>query len=364
MLKCELDTPSLVLDIDIFEENLVKMREFAASYGKKLRPHAKTHKCPEIAKRQLQCGNCAGVCAAKLSEAERLAEADIQDILITSPVTAPWKADRVIALNERIANLQLTVDNAEQVKMLAAKAVNKKLHVLIDIDPEMGRTGVAFDEVVPFGRFIAQFPQLVLDGAQCYAGHLQHINSLSERMAESTRLMQKGAAAFAELQKEIPTCCIFTGTGTGTSAADVLIPEVTDIQVGSYCMMDAEYLGIEHGSINYRPALHLISSVISANHAGNATIDAGTKAIYVTPGAPPQVIENERVRTDISYSWDYGDEHGHLMFSPEIEMKAGDRVELIVSHCDPTVNLFDELWIVKGENVIDKWDITLRGCCK
>jgi D-serine deaminase-like pyridoxal phosphate-dependent protein len=108
----------------------------------------------------------------------------------------------------------------------------------------------------------------------------------------------------------------------------------------------------------------MLSSVISANHSGNATIDAGTKAIYVTPGAPPQVIEKEKIRKDMVYSWDYGDEHGHLMFAPEISMRAGDRVELIVSHCDPTVNLFDELYIVKGEEVIDKWEITLRGCCK
>ena len=76
------------------------------------------------------------------------------------------------------------------------------------------------------------------------------------------------------------------------------------------------------------------------------------------------MIENGKIRTDIAYSWDYGDEHGHLMFAPEISMQPGDRVELVVSHCDPTVNLFDELWIVKGEKVIDRWDITLRGCCR
>ena len=364
MLKNELDTPSLVLDIDIFEENLKKMRDFGASYGKKLRPHAKTHKCPEIAKRQIAAGNCAGICAAKLSEAEKLADAGIEDILITSPVTAPWKILRLADLNRRISNLQVTVDNFEQIKMLAENAGERKIHVLIDVDPEMGRTGVAFDEVLHFGRFMAQFPQLVLNGVQCYAGHLQHINSLAERTEQSTRLMRRGAAVFTELKRDIPTCQIFTGTGTGTSYADVLVDEVTDIQVGSYCMMDTEYLNVEHGSVSYRPALRMISSVISANHAGNATIDAGTKAIYVTPAAPPQVIENERLRNDIKYTWDFGDEHGHLMFAPDIEMKAGDRVEFVVSHCDPTVNLFDELWIVQGENVIDRWDISLRGCCK
>ena len=365
MLKQELDTPALILDLDIFEANLVKMRDFAASFGKQLRPHAKTHKCPEIARRQLTMGNCAGICAAKLSEAEVLADAGIQDILITSPVTAPWKIARIGALNKQISGLKLTVDHPEQVRLLANQAaVECPLHVLIDVDPEMGRTGVAFDEALEFGRFIAKFPRLVLDGVQCYAGHLQHIKSAEERARESTRLMKLGAAAFTALKNEFPTCTIYTGTGTGTSAADLLIPELTDIQVGSYCMMDAEYLAVEHTGPAYAPALRLISSVISCRIPGSATIDAGTKAVYVTPGAPAQVISGNRIDPDFSYDWNFGDEHGHLTFPENIKLFPGQRFELIVSHCDPTVNLFDELWIVRGNEVVDRWDITLRGCCR
>ena len=147
--------------------------------------------------------------------------------------------------------------------------------------------------------------------------------------------------------------------------SDILNTELTDVQVGSYCMMDSEYLGVEHGGPRFLPALRIISSVISANHNGSATIDAGTKAIYVTPNAPPRVIDQDGSGiSDISYSWDFGDEHGHLMFSAARRMSAGERVELIVSHCDPTVNLFNELWIVRGDDVIDRWDISLRGCCR
>ena len=119
MLKSELDTPSLILDLDLFEKNLIAMRDFAQAAGKKLRPHAKTHKCPEIAKRQLEAGNCQGVCAAKLSEAEGLAEAGIQDILITSPIAAPWKIKRIKELNSKISGLQIVVDHPEQVRLLA-----------------------------------------------------------------------------------------------------------------------------------------------------------------------------------------------------------------------------------------------------
>ena len=365
MLKSSLDTPSLIIDIDLFEKNLIAMRDFAASYGKKLRPHAKTHKCPEIARRQLACGNCAGICAAKLSEAEALAAAGIENILITSPISAPWKMERIAKLNAAIPGLQITVDHPEQIRQLANLAtIAKPIHVLIDVDPEMGRTGVAYAEAPAFADFIANYPQLVLDGVQCYAGHLQHITSAAERAAESTRLMKKGAEVFNTVRKKYPTCQIFTGTGTGTSAADLMIEEVTDIQVGSYCMMDSEYLAVEHTGPAFAPALRMISSVISCNHPGHATLDAGTKAIYVTPGAPPQVINGNTIDTCFAYEWNFGDEHGHLIFDPAKKLVPGERIELIVSHCDPTVNLFDELAVIKGEEVIDTWKITLRGCCR
>ena len=365
MLKSQLDTPSLILDLDRFEQNLNVMRDFAARAGKQLRPHAKTHKCPEIARRQLEVGNCAGICAAKLSEAEALADAGIQDVLITSPVTAPWKIARIGWLNWKIGGLKLTVDDPGQLELLAGKGTPERpVHVLIDVDPEMGRTGVAFSDALEFSRLIRRYPTLVLDGIQCYAGHLQHIPSYAGRAAESVRLMRAGAEVFKAVRAENPACCIFTGTGTGTSPADLQIPELTDIQVGSYCLMDSEYLAIEPGGPRFLPALKMISSVISCHHPGEATIDAGTKALYVTPGAPPKVLENGEVCADFSYSWDFGDEHGHLHFPAERKLHPGDRLELIVSHCDPTVNLFDKIWAVRGDQVEGCWRITLRGCCR
>ena len=365
MQKCELDTPALFLDLEIFERNLILMRDTAKAAGKKLRPHAKTHKCPEIAKRQLECGNCTGICAAKLSEAEKLSEAGIQNILITSPISAPWKIARTGKLNREISGLQLTVDTPEQIRLLAAQAsCEHPLHLLIDVDPEMGRTGVSSNEALELAKFIQKFPNLIIDGVQCYAGHLQHIRDFNERITESTRLMKLGAASFNEIKKIAPQCHIFTGTGTGTMQADIKIPEVTDIQVGSYCMMDAEYLAVDHGKINFPPALRILASVINCRIPGQATIDAGTKAIYVTPGAPPKVMKNGAVDPDFTYDWSFGDEHGRLTFPENITLFPAQRLELIVSHCDPTVNLFDELWIVKGDEVIDRWEISLRGCCR
>ena len=361
----ELDTPALILRKEIFEKNLVLMRDMALAKGKKLRPHAKTHKCPEIAKRQLQAGNCAGVCAAKLGEAEKLVEAGINDVLITSPIALQAKCSRLAKLNAMARDLMVVIDSKETAVLAeaAASASGRKLKVLVDIDPEMGRTGVPFEEAPAFAEYLESLLHLDLQGAQCYAGHLQHIDNAERRYGESTRLMRKGAAAFCAMRSRCRNCHVFTGSGTGTSAGDLDIPELTDIQVGSYCVMDAEYMGACKDSVPFRPALRMLSSVISANHPGMATIDAGTKAIYVTPGAPPMRIQGDAIMPDWKYDWSFGDEHGRLLFPKELSLRPGELVELVVSHCDPTINLADRLHVVEGDEVTAVWNVTLRGCC-
>ncbi len=342
------------------------MRDVALAHGKKLRPHAKTHKCPEIAKRQLAAGNCAGICAAKLSEAIGLADAGIEEILITSPVVLPAKRAALAMLNARISSLAVVVDSTEAVKLAEAAAVEscRKLNVLVDVDPEMGRTGVPFADAPAFADIVASHGHLELTGVQCYAGHLQHVSSAAERYGESRRLMTAGAKVFREISSRHPSCKVFTGTGTGTSAADLDVPEVTDIQVGSYCLMDAEYMRACGDAVPFKPALRILSSVVSANHSGMATIDAGTKAIYVTPAAPPLRINGLEIMSDWKYDWSFGDEHGRLTFPREQSIRPGEMVELVVSHCDPTINLADRIYLVDNEEIIDVWPISLRGCAQ
>ncbi|MBQ9502897.1 MAG: DSD1 family PLP-dependent enzyme [Lentisphaeria bacterium] len=366
MLKNELDTPSLILDLDLFEQNHRKVRSLAEAAGKKLRPHAKTHKCPDIAKLQSASGGCVGVCAAKLSEAEKLADAGISDILITSPVAAPWKIARLPELDRRSPGLMITADHPDQVRALARTAAGsgRRLRILVDVDPEMGRTGVAFSEAPEFAGLIASYPSLELVGMQCYAGHLQHIPSWDERRKTDLRLMEKAAAVFRRIRSAIPSCRIFTGTGTGTLPADLNIPELTDVQVGSYGFMDSEYLAVEHGCGAFLPALRIVTSVISANHRNFATVDAGTKAVYVTPGAPPRVIRGNGFLPGWEYDWSFGDEHGRVVHPEGEVLRPGDRLEMCVSHCDPTINLFDVIYGCRGDEVERCFPVTLRGCCR
>ncbi len=368
--KFELDTPALMLDIDQFNRNLEVMRDRAARAGKKLRPHAKTHKCPEIARRQIAAGNCAGICAAKVSEAAGLADAGIADILITSPVTTPEKIARLMKLHAALPGLMQTIDNHENAAALskAALRTGKPLPVLVDLDPEMGRTGIRFADAPEFGRRIAELPGLKLMGIQCYCGHLQHIADFQERKSRSQSYMNAAARIVREFRAAGLNCEIFTGTGTGTSDADLAVPELTDIQVGSYCMMDAEYAAVTGPDGRpldclYPPALTMLASVVSANHNGYVTLDAGTKALYLTPAAPPRVIRDGKVLPGWTYDW-FGDEHGRLSFPGGEKPRPGSKLELVVSHCDPTVNLFDEIFILRNGEVIDVWKIALRGCCR
>ena len=362
MKRDQLPTPALVLDLERFNKALSRMAELAAKAGKKLRPHAKTHKSSAIAARQLKAGNCACICAAKLGEAEVLLKKGIENVLLTSPVAAPCRIRRLAELKLAHPGLWITADNVENLRALNSCGI--KFDVIADVNPRMGRTGVEFKDAPAFVKEILALPNLKFRGIQCYAGNLQHVASAAERGAATVAVMKEAAALVRDLRRDGIPCEVLTGTGTGTAAFDVEIPELTDIQVGSYCMMDSEYLAVEHGGPRYAAALKMISSVISANHPGNATIDAGTKAIYVTPGAPAQVVKNNLPCPGFSYDWDFGDEHGHLRFPENVSLFPGERVELIVSHCDPTVNLFDELFIVQKEKVVDTWKISLRGCCR
>ncbi|OGV51059.1 MAG: hypothetical protein A2017_12795 [Lentisphaerae bacterium GWF2_44_16] len=366
--KWELDTPCLVIDIDKLDENIKKMQDFASASGKKLRPHAKTHKCTTLAKRQLAAGSI-GICAAKLSEAEKLLAAGIKNVLITSPVVSREKIRRLMKCLENAPELILAIDNIDNAVCLSAEAKSKhlRLNVVADINPEMGRTGVSFKDAFEFGKFINSLPGLKFRGIQCYAGQLQHIASYDIRQSASLECLKKAAGIFRQMKDAGLAPEIFTGTGTGTYDIDSQIPEVTELQVGSYTVMDSEYMNI--GSVSrpdrfdtFKPALSILSGVVSVNQPHSFTIDAGLKAIYFNREAPPKIICPRDKSWE--YTW-FGDEHGKITVEATEEKPGlGTVIELTASHCDPTINLHDFFYVTQNDIVIDRWPIDLRGCCQ
>ena len=365
--KWSLDTPCLVIDRDKLEKNVETMQAHALRFGKQLRPHAKTHKCSRIAAMQMEAGSV-GICVAKVSEAEVLVRHGLRGVLITSPVVTDYKIERLMVCRLIDPQLMVVVDHPSNAEKLneAASRHGMKLQVLVDLDPGMGRTGVPFSEGVKMGEFLSHLPFLELRGIQCYAGHVQHISSFEERSRQSLMWMNQAAEVVRQFREKGLPCEIFTGAGTGTCEIDCMIPELTDLQVGSYTVMDADYLGIGSSGNPSRfdrfpPALTLLTTVISTNHPGFVTVDAGLKALY-KDGKTPYVLNQPQ--PGLLYEW-RGDEHGKITLpersaSPEL----GTVFELVVSHCDPTVNLFDFFYVTQGEKVVDIWPIDMRGRCQ
>ena len=363
--KTDLDTPCLVIDINDLTYNLKTMQQHALKNNIHVRPHCKTHKCSRLAKLQIEYG-AIGISAAKVSEAEILVNQGLSSILITSPVVTPQKIARLIACIKKSPDLLLVVDNIENIIDLnqAGQAIQQRMNILIDVDPGLGRTGISPKYALDLGFIIHKLEWLNLVGIQCYAGNLQHIHAFDERRQASLDVMEY-ASELVKLFKhnELP-CSILTGTGTGTYDIDIEAAEITEIQPGSYTVMDVEYAEIESKNTNptfttFKQSMTLLTTVISSNHPDHVTVDAGTKAIYFDPTHKPKIISHP----GLQYDWGgFGDEHGKITAINHAPLpKNKDVLELIVPHCDPTINLFDQFFITDQGVVIDVWDIDLRG---
>lgn len=359
----KLQTPALVIDLDAFERNLVRMADYARMRGIALRPHAKTHKSAEIARRQIAAG-ALGVCVAKLGEAEALADAGIDALLITSPVVTDAGVERLMALNARVHDLMATCDNAAVAARLAAAAhaKRKNLKVLVDIDPGMSRTGIAMgDKALALVELVAKSPSLEFVGLQCYAGDLQHLESRHERRDRSLSILRELGEFRDLLAKRGLNPRILTGSGTGTFDIDPDANVLTELQVGSYIFMDREYrdVWVKPGeAVPFETSLFVQTTVISANRDGLATTDAGFKS-FATDAGPPQIASG--APEGASYFF-FGDEQGGIIYSTaERKLQPGDVVCCVVPHCDPTVNLYDCYHAVRGDKLEAIWPVDSRG---
>jgi D-serine deaminase-like pyridoxal phosphate-dependent protein len=359
----DVPTPALVLDLDHMESNLKRMAEHSKNTNTGLRPHSKTHKCPIIAHKQIELG-AVGICCAKVSEAEVMSGAGIKNILITSPVTTRDKIARVINVAHSTPGLQMVVDTERTAKDFnsAAKAAGIDLNVLIDLDVGTRRTGIRADEgAVELAKAVSRMKNLSFDGYQAYAGHVMHINGHESRSKMSAASMKRGMEVKQATEKagiEVP---IYTGGGTGTFDIDAGTNEISDLQVGSYLFMDVEYraVGDKDSEIfdYFDPSLFVLVTTISQPRAGNSiTVDAGFKS-FASENVRPEVSDVEGVKYNF-----FGDEHGMLLTKDASrKIKLGEKIKLIISHCDPTVNLYDYYYVLQDGKVRELWPIAARG---
>ena len=351
----EVDTPALVLELDAFERNLRRLNDAVAGRKIRVRTHAKTHKCPEIARRQVAAG-AVGVCCQKVSEAEALVDGGIADVLISNEIVGDAKLARLAALSKR-ARIGICVDDIANLRAIAATGAT--LDVYVEIDVGARRCGVAPGEpALALAREAASFPNLRFAGLQAYHGSAQHVRSMADRRAR----IDSAAAAARDTRKLIEAagiaCPIVTGGGSGTFIFEIESGAYDEVQPGSYIFMDADYARNEWADPlpRFEHALFVLATVMSRPARERVIVDAGLKASSVDSGLP-QVWQRPGL-TFVRAS----DEHGVIEVAADRSAPAlGEKVLLVPGHCDPTVNLHDWYVCVRGGRVEALWPIAGRG---
>lgn len=357
-------TPVLVLDLDLLAFNIDAMAEHCRRVGVSLRPHAKTHKSVRIAKMQIDAG-AVGVCCATIGEAEVMVGGGIPGVLVTSPIVQPANVARLVSLAAADGDVLAVVDHPANVRAIAEAAVaaGTTIRLLVDFDIGLGRTGVSgVREAVELARLLRDTPGVEFAGLQGYAGHLQHLEAFASRRdlaAEKTRQM---ADVVRALEAGGMKPAIVSGGGTGTHDIDHRSGVFTELQAGSYTVMDVEYADVELGPAGSRPpfaaALFVRASVVSNNAAGMVTTDAGLKR-FATDGPKPRLVRGAPPGAVYGFT---GDEHGCVVFADSAQtLELGAAVECVVPHCDPTVNLYDVFHVVRGDDLVDIWPVDARG---
>ncbi len=350
----ELDTPALLLDLDAFERNIQKMADFMAGRAANLRPHVKTHKCSEIAKRQIAAG-AQGVTCAKLGEAEAMADAGITDLLIANQIVGKVKIQRLLALAKR-SGVIVAVEDVENAKQISAAAAGQGMQVnaIIEVDTGMARCGTQpGDETLALAKAMAAMDGIRFRGVMGYEGHAVLVPDFEEKK----RIALESATALVgeaeNLRANGVECEIVSAAGTGTYMITSDVPGITEIQAGSYCVMDTTYRAVVP---DFENALFVLSLVISRRGDEWVVTDMGKKAASEEFGLPELIDVPTAKLAALS------EEHGKLeIVDPACPLRPGDRVLCIPSHCCTTINLHDEYFCVRDGKLEAVWPVDARG---
>jgi D-serine deaminase-like pyridoxal phosphate-dependent protein len=363
LTRQQIPTPALLVDLDRLEGNIEKLAAHARQHGVGLRPHAKTHKCPAIARRQVAAG-ALGISVATVPEAEAMVKAGVHGVLLTSPIVDPLRVGRMVELAARPGQVLLALGHARQVELLAAaaEAAHVVVEVLIDLDVGDRRTGVLPGEpALELARRLGRHKALRLRGLQAYAGHASHAAGFANREQVSRAALDKAVQTRHLLANAGFEIAILSCGSTGTYNIDSAIRGVTELQCGSYVFMDLDYRRIgasgnaEHYA-DFQFSLSVLTTVVSTTHPDRVTVDAGIKAFATDVTARPEAKD----RPGLVYTRT-GDEFGTLTADGNVPLPGlGERLEFLVPHCDPTVNLYDRIYAMRGERVEEVWPIVAR----
>lgn len=357
----ELDTPVTVVDLDVMERNLRRAAEYMRAHGVTLWPHTKTHKCPEIARRQIELG-AGGICVAKLGEAEVMADAGIEEIFIAYPLVGEVKLRRLMALCER-AHIRVALDSEEVAREIsrAASAAGHTVGVVVEADTGMRRCGLAVGpELVDLCRLVMDLPGLDFIGPMVYQGHLkgtaeERVRRIPDENARLEHLYETLTAAGITWRQ-------VTGGSTPTLYHTHLLKGITEARPGTYVFNDRNTLGVEACTLE-DTALHVLATVVSTAVPGQMIVDAGSKTLTSDRYGAGDGKGHGMLLEDpgVIISW-MSEEHGMADLSGATRAwRIGDRVTIVPNHVCPLVNLHDELVLHRGGEVVGSWKVAGRG---
>ena len=361
-----LDTPSLVIDAQKMEQNILRMASVAESRGVVLRPHVKTHKIPSIARRQIEAG-AGGITVAKVSEAEVMAEGGLNDIFVAYPLVTETKIRRAINLAKRGMRLILGVDSQSGARKLSSLAGDEGviLEVRLEVDSGLGRTGVPRAEAASLAQSISALENLDLTGVYTYRGAVLEDGSPTTDLEEAGRLEGEFMVSVAEEIRDagVPIEDVSLGS-TPTAEYAAGVDGVTEIRPGTYVFYDRMQAALGSCSLS-ECALRVVATVVSRPRPALAIIDGGSKtfATDVQPNVVPLNLSGfgyvvghpgatlERVT----------EEHGMLSVDEDSDLRVGDTVEIIPNHACSTVNLHDEVRVLAADGSTEKVRVAARG---
>jgi D-serine deaminase-like pyridoxal phosphate-dependent protein len=357
----EIDTPALVVDLDILDRNLDRVAEYTREHSLRLRPHTKTHKSTRIGKRQLDAG-AVGLTVAKVSEAEVMLGAAPPDLLVAYPIIGHTKLERLMEVARR-TRVTVALDSNQAARQLsdAARAVRVEIGVLAEVDVGLGRVGVSPGEpLLHLAQAIEKLPHLAFEGITFYPGQVKDMDESGLRaFTQVGELLRSILADFRGAGLEVK---IVSGGSTPTLFHSHELDGLTEIRPGTYVYNDVNTVR-SGGCAMEDCAATILATVVSTAHAGQMIVDGGSKTFSsdrlvnsaeVTFG---HVVEAPGARFH-----KMNEEHGYIDITrTELEFSIGDRVHIIPNHICVAVNLHEQVYGVRGETVEEIWKVEGRG---
>ena len=350
----EIDTPAIVIDLDVAEANILHLQAFGDAHGTAIRPHSKTHKSPVFARKQIEAG-AIGICCAKVGEAEAMVAGGVKNILIPNQIVGATKIARLIALASE-ANIVVAVDDPDNVRQLSAAATRagKEIGVIVEVNVGMNRCGTEpGEDTTALARVITDAPGLRFDGVMGYEGHTVAVRDETERRANAGAAMSKLLEAVDNIEAAGMPVAVVSAAGSGTYNITGEMDRITDLQCGSYIFMDGDYMEVFD---DFKPALTVLATVISRPTSDRAVLDTGMKAMSIDRGLPLVVGCPGAEFVKIS------EEHGIMAVEGEAQrLKVGDKVHLRPMHGDTTINLHTHYFGVRNGHLDSVIEIAGRG---